>query len=163
MKRFMNKKVAAIGLAAGLALGAAGAAFAYFTTTASGPGSATVGTNTALDIVQTGSISGLTPGGPTVPVTYTIDNPTGNGAQNLGVVTFTITGFSGNTNTPNTCTAADFTITPGGSVVGTIADGATYTSVVGTEPTIQMKETGANQNGCENAVLTLSLTAAAGS
>ena len=30
MKRFMNKKVAAIGLAAGLALGAAGAAFAYF-------------------------------------------------------------------------------------------------------------------------------------
>ncbi len=31
MKRFMNKKVAAIGLAAGLALGAAGAAFAYFT------------------------------------------------------------------------------------------------------------------------------------
>ena len=31
MKRFMNKKVAAIGLATGLALGAAGAAFAYFT------------------------------------------------------------------------------------------------------------------------------------
>ncbi len=33
MKRFMNKKVATIGLAAGLALGAAGAAFAYFTRT----------------------------------------------------------------------------------------------------------------------------------
>ena len=32
MKRFMNKKVMAIGLAAGLTLGAAGAAFAYFTT-----------------------------------------------------------------------------------------------------------------------------------
>ena len=36
MKRFMNKKVAAIGLAAGLALGAAGAAFAYFSSTGSG-------------------------------------------------------------------------------------------------------------------------------
>ena len=34
MKRFMNKKVATIGLAVGLALGAAGAAFAYFTTSA---------------------------------------------------------------------------------------------------------------------------------
>ena len=33
MKRFMNKKVATIGLAAGLALGAAGAAFAYYVST----------------------------------------------------------------------------------------------------------------------------------
>ncbi len=31
MKRFMNKKVATIGLAAGLLLGVGGAAFAYFT------------------------------------------------------------------------------------------------------------------------------------
>ena len=36
MKRFMNKKVVAIGLAAGLTLGAAGAAFAYFTSTGTG-------------------------------------------------------------------------------------------------------------------------------
>ena len=44
MKRFMNKKVVAIGLAAGLTLGAAGAAFAYFTSTGSGyRASATVG------------------------------------------------------------------------------------------------------------------------
>ena len=38
MKRFMNKKVAAIGLAAGLALGVAGGAFAYFTRPVSGTG-----------------------------------------------------------------------------------------------------------------------------
>jgi hypothetical protein len=43
MKRFMSKKVAAIGLAAGIALGAGGAAFAYFTTNGSGTGSASVG------------------------------------------------------------------------------------------------------------------------
>ena len=58
MKRFMNKKVAAIGLAAGLALGVAGGAFAYFTTT----GPARVGRrwvrNMALDITQTNTISG---------------------------------------------------------------------------------------------------------
>ena len=45
MKRFMNKKVAAIGLAAGLALGAAGAAFAYFTTAGQGTGNASVGSS----------------------------------------------------------------------------------------------------------------------
>ena len=43
MKRFMNKKVVAIGLAAGITLGGAGAAFAYFTSTGNGTGSATVG------------------------------------------------------------------------------------------------------------------------
>ena len=62
MKRFMNKKVAAIGLAAGLALGAAGAAFAYFTSTGAGNGTASVGT-TASDIAVEGtSTPALTPG-----------------------------------------------------------------------------------------------------
>ena len=42
MKRFMNKKVVAIGLAAGLTLGAAGAAFAYFTAL-DGSGTGTAG------------------------------------------------------------------------------------------------------------------------
>ena len=53
MKRIMNKKVAAIGLAAGLALGAAGAAFAYWTTSGSGSGSAQTGTLSAVTITGT--------------------------------------------------------------------------------------------------------------
>lgn len=44
MKRFMNKKVAAIAAAAGLTLGLGGAAFAYFTTHGSGTSSGSVGT-----------------------------------------------------------------------------------------------------------------------
>ena len=44
MKRFMNKKVVAIGLAAGITLGGAGAAFAYFTHSGQVTGSGDHGT-----------------------------------------------------------------------------------------------------------------------
>ncbi len=58
MKRFMNKKVVAIGLAAGLTLGAAGAAFAYFTSTGTGTGSATTGTASQFTVTPTADTSG---------------------------------------------------------------------------------------------------------
>jgi hypothetical protein len=84
MKRFMNKKVAAIGLAAGLALGAAGIAAAYFTSTGNGTGSASVGTATNWSVVQASSTGTMYPCGATpltaacstdqATVTYTITN-----------------------------------------------------------------------------------------
>jgi hypothetical protein len=54
MKRFMNKKALVVGVAVALAIAAGGAAFAYFTTTGGGTGSAAVGTNAPLVINQTG-------------------------------------------------------------------------------------------------------------
>ena len=146
-----------------VAIAASIGAYAYFTSTGSGTGSAAVGTSANLTIVQTNTISALTPNGPTVPIAYTISNPAVNGAQNLGVVSYTITGFSGNNNTPSACTSADFNIVAGANPVGTIAAGGTYTSTALTEPTIQMKDTGVNQDGCKNAALVLTLSAAAGS
>ena len=47
MRRFMTKKVVAIGLATGLILGAAGVAVAYFTSTGTGTGTGTVGSPTS--------------------------------------------------------------------------------------------------------------------
>ena len=44
MKRFMNKKVAVVGLTVALVMGVGGAAFAYFSSTGGGTGSAGVGT-----------------------------------------------------------------------------------------------------------------------
>jgi hypothetical protein len=163
MKRFMNKKVAAIGLAAGLALGGAGAAFAYFTSTGSGPGSASVGSASTLTVTQTGSISGLTPGSGAVPFTYTITDPTADGGQNLGIVSATNLVITQALGAVGSCTSADFTLTPAGSAVGSIVAGATYTSVTATEPTIAMNETGVNQDGCENATIAVTLSAASGS
>ena len=55
MKRFMSKKLLVVGVAVAVLLGVGGAAFAYFTTTGGGTGSAAVGTNAPLVINQTGS------------------------------------------------------------------------------------------------------------
>ena len=59
MKRFMNKKVVAIGLAAGMTLGAAGAAFAYFTSTGTGNGTATAGSASQWNVSVTGDNTSL--------------------------------------------------------------------------------------------------------
>ena len=68
MKRFMNKKVAVVGVAVALVLGVGGAAFAYFTSTGSGTGSAQVGTASNLTITQLG-----TPGYNSLASTYNQD------------------------------------------------------------------------------------------
>ncbi len=54
MKRFMSKKLLVVGVAVALVIGVGGAAFAYFTTTGGGTGSAAVSTNAPLVINQTG-------------------------------------------------------------------------------------------------------------
>ena len=87
MKRFMNKKVVAIGLAVGLTLGAAGAAFAYFTSSGNGTGSATVGSATNWTVAESAHprVAPLFPdasiGGANIQTdSYTVTNP-GSGSQ----------------------------------------------------------------------------------
>jgi hypothetical protein len=55
VKRFKNKKMLTIGLVTALVLGLGGAAFAYFTTSGGGTGSATVATPSNLSIHQLGA------------------------------------------------------------------------------------------------------------
>jgi hypothetical protein len=90
MKRFMNKKVATIGLAAGLLLGAGGAAFAYFTATGNGSGTGLTGSTTAW------TVNSPTPtGGPLYPdvgaetFAFTVTNNS-NGSQGLNAVVATV-------------------------------------------------------------------------
>lgn len=154
-----QKILAAGGTIAGLI--AVVAAVAYFTTTGSGTGSASVGTSTALTVTQTGSVSNLTPGSAAQPVAYSISNPSGKGNQNLGKVS--ITGVTVTPTTGNTCTSSNFQVTTAGSAIGTINDGATYNSITATQPTVQMIDTGLNQDGCQGASLSFTLSAAQGS
>lgn len=152
MKRFMNKKVAAIGLAAGLALGAAGAAFAYFNTTGAGDGSATTGNATALVITQVApAVTGLVPGGPAGTIHLSIHN-TAATAQTLGPITVTVTGVTSGTlsaadslgNLPETCVIGMYSTTQS-AVVGTIPAGNTAT----TTATVQLNDDGLNQDNCQ--------------
>ena len=160
-RRFTKSRgrvIVSLGVLAAMAI--AGAAIGYFTTTGSGTGTATVGSSTTLTIVQTGSISGLTPDGPAQPVTYTIANPSANGDQNLGVVSATVSSVT--TVGSNTCAASNFSTSSAGSAVGTISAGSTFSSSAATEPTVQMTDTGTNQDGCQGATVNLTLTAAPG-
>jgi hypothetical protein len=164
MKRFMNKKVVAIGLAAGLALGASGAAFAYFTSTGTGTGSATTGSSAGLNIAQVGSVTNLLPGAASQTIHYTVTNNT-TSAENVGQVTVTaasvtsgtLTGTDSEGNTIVPCSTSFYPIVQGPALNTDLAAGA---SVSGTA-TISMTDSG-NQDNCQAAngggALTLSFS-----
>ena len=54
MKRFMSKKVLVVGVVVAVLLGVGGAAFAYFSTTGTGNGTAQVGNAAGVTISQIG-------------------------------------------------------------------------------------------------------------
>ena len=147
MKRFFTKKAVTIGLAVGLSLGAAGAAFAYFTSSGAGTGSASTGSTTAMTITQTGSVTGLLPGGPSATINYTVHNP-GAGAEHVGSVTATLTSVTtGAVGGDPVCTTASYTITQGPAINANVPPGG---NAVGTA-TIAMLDNGLNQDNCQAA------------
>ena len=162
MKRFMNKKVAAIGLAAGLALGAAGAAFAYYTSNGSGTGNVTAGSANSVTLAVTNvTLNG--PGGAAVPIPYTFTNTAGNGAQTFGTVSAVVNSISAGAN-GCTLALADLSTTTSTGSIGQVADGAPYSSNTGTEPTISMGNLPTtDQSACEGQTISVTLTAAQGS
>ena len=83
MFRALKTKRFAVGLGVVAALTSAGFALAYFTSSGSGTGTATVGSDTA--IVIHGSTSGPLFPGATTQVTFTADN-SGGGTQKLGTI-----------------------------------------------------------------------------
>ena len=73
-------------------LAISGIAFAYWTTTGSGTGSATTGTAASVVVKQTGTPTGLYPGGSSA-LSGTFDNPN-SGAVFVTAVTASVTPFS---------------------------------------------------------------------
>lgn len=163
MKLIKSKKGIALLATLVVAVVAAVGAYAYFTTTGTGPGSAKVGSNTGLTITAGAVPTGLTPGGGAMSVPYSISNPSANGVQNLGVVS--IAGITVDaTHAGNGCLASWFTSSPATTAVGTIVAGGSYTSSGGTdEPTVQMNNIGSSQDACQGATLSFTLNAAQGS
>ncbi len=175
MKRFMNKKVAAIGVAAGLVLGLSGAAVAYFTSTGTGSGSGSVGTATNW------GVSTATTGGPLYPGDATSDQTvavtiTNNATQGYEAIdSFTVSvgttntdgsegtwtatnsaavAASASTNEETSCSSADFALG-----TNTAAGAYTYTPAspvdlaAGDSTTVDvnlaMIDTGVAQDACQ--------------
>jgi hypothetical protein len=169
IKRFMSKKVVAIGLAAGITLGLGGAAFAYFTAAGSGNAAAAIGGAGTWGIVQNGNASGsMYPGQGTSTITYTITN-LGSGNQALQSGNLNVSVFS----EPNTgdvesngsdvagCLATWFIpvvgtpTTPYGTSIAPNATESVNVTVTMSDPA------GVNQDACEGVSPVVSLAASA--
>jgi hypothetical protein len=127
---------------------AAAGAFAYFTTTGSGTGSATVGSASSVTIHGTVATS-LYPGTSST-VSFTVDNPS-TGSQRVHQILLssvsTDAGHSG-------CVMTDFTM-PNVTVDQVFPSG--NGQAVTATGTLTMVETGLNQDACQGAPLTLHL------
>jgi hypothetical protein len=165
MKKFLvSKKGIALFVAAIAVAVAAFGAYAYFTTTGSGTGSATVGTDTPWQVDTDAATGGpLTPGGPSQTVGYTITNNS-TGHQNLANVAISVANADGSAwDGPGNCSAADFEVN--GAAAGTAYDDTTLAQNFApgaddsTSITIQMIDTGANQDDCKTATVPLYLYA----
>jgi len=164
MRIIKSKKVIALILGTVVAAVLSVGAYAYFTSTGNGSGSATVGTSTTWSVTTLSATGGpLTPGGPTESITYKVKNNS-SGYQNLANVAISVANADASAWTSVAgCSKSDFSID--GAAAGAtyndtaqaanVAPGATATGSI----TLQMVDSGSNQDGCKNATVPLYLSA----
>jgi hypothetical protein len=146
MPKFSRKLFVAGGLVATLALG--GIAYAYFTNTGGGAGSASVGSSSAVQLVGTTS-DAIYPAGPDVDVTIDVTNG-GSGSQYVNKVHLDSVDAD---SLHATCDTSAFSMADV-TVADTLAAGAS-TTVHGA---LKMADTGVSQDNCQGADLTLNLS-----
>lgn len=145
MKRFFTRKsIVFLGILAALGIAAFGA-YAYYSSSGTGSGSATAGdAYTANSIaLSSDSISGLYPGGAAVPVVVHVHNPNP-GAAFVNQIT-------GSVADSGSCLGSWFTVAPiaYGQDIPKGANGPDAST------TVTFNDNGANQDDCQNAALTI--------
>jgi len=144
MKFIKSKKglvlLAVLVVAAAAAIGG----YAYFSSTGSGSGTASVGTSSNIQL-SSPLVGTLYPGGAAVPVTVTIHNP-GTGQEYVG----TISGAVQNGGTGGNCLGSWFTVAPI-TYNAEVAGGASPTA----NTTVTMIDSGSNQDACQGATMTI--------
>jgi hypothetical protein len=163
MSRFSNMKLRtkiAVGATLGAAVIGGGGmlAFAYFTSTGAGTGTAGVGSSSPVTIAQVGSTSGLVPNGPPQTITYKVTNPAANGSEYVGQVTVSVASIANAGNATGTnvdaCAPGLFTVAQGTAINTDLASGASATGTA----TISLPDDGKNQNNCQGATVNLSFS-----
>jgi hypothetical protein len=150
-----RKRAAAIATGAALTLIVGGVAFAYWSTSGSGTGSAATGEVVGVTINATSAdVTGLYPGGPTENVSGDFDNPNA-GTVYVNQVTVAVApGWSEQADAAKPeCTSDDFTIVQPAVTAHEIASG---TGVDAWGPaTIRMNNLSTNQDNCKNVTVDL--------
>ena len=148
-RKFITKKRALV-LGAVAVLAVAGAAIAYFTSSGSGNGSATVGVATAWEVNVSSPTGGpLYPGSGEENLAYTVKNNSA-GFQNLNSTSATVVDDgSGNIKSGGSavvgCLSADFTATDTSPAPVNLAGGATANGSV----KVTMTDSGKPQDACQ--------------
>jgi hypothetical protein len=130
-------------------LAVAGVAVAFFTSSGSGTGSASVGKSTAFTVTPGTATGGpLYPGSGVETLPYTVTNPSA-GNQNLASTSATVASSGGNITQGGVavpgCLAADFTAN-NTSVSKNLAGGESTSSSV----EVTMQDSGVNQDKCQS-------------
>ncbi|MGB2711422.1 MAG: hypothetical protein WBC33_07880 [Conexibacter sp.] len=151
MRKLMRKRVL-IPVAAVMALAIAGVAVAYFTSSGTGSGTASVGTDAGVTISPVTVNATLYPGGSS-SVDFTVNNTSADTSAKVDkVVADTAAGTNGITGLPAGCDAADFHF---GDV--TVNADIAASGSASASGTLSMDNTSANQDACKGASLTLHL------
>ncbi len=148
----LTTKLKVVLVAGTMTLATAGAAYAYWTTTGNGAGSATTGTSSAFQVTTDAATgAALSPGGSSQTVAFHVKNNNA-GTQRLRTVTVTVANADASawTSAPG-CSAADFTVGTAAFTAGDVASGATTNGTV----TVTMDNTGSNQDGCKSVTVPL--------
>ena len=117
-------------------------AYAYFTASGSGSGTASVGSSDAIELTSP-LVGDLFPGGADVPVTVTISNADGGGAQHVGTV-------SGVVQTNGSCLGSWFVVDDV-AYADTIAAGGSDTAAT----VVRMLDSGSNQDACQGLTMNI--------
>lgn len=140
-KLFATKKVVAVSATVALTLGLSGAAFAYFSSTGTGAGTASVGSSSGIQLSSV-LVGPLYPGATATPVTVNIHNP-GTGAEYVGTISGTVT-------TQASCLGSWFTVAP--VIFNTDVAGGASTS---TSTTVALNDSGTNQDACQGLTMAI--------
>lgn len=147
-----KKRIIATAVVTAVLLGGATGAYAYWSAIGTGTGSGTTGTTTAVNAVQSTTITNLRPGGTAQAISGTFVN-TNPAPTYVSTLTVAISSISGN---PGTCTASDYTLASAVVTVNAVVDTGTAWS----GPTIAFNNTASNQDGCKGATVNFSFTVA---
>jgi hypothetical protein len=145
-----KRRILAAAIVTAILVGGAGGAYAYWTNTGSGTGSAATGTNVPVTINQTTVVTPLAPGVAAQTLSGTFTN-TNSGPVYVGTVTVSIGTITGG---GPTCEATDYVITNGTMTVNAQVPVGTGGSWTGASIAFNNK-VGENQNDCKNATVAL--------
>lgn len=147
-----HRKRSAIGVVAVILL-LVGGAYAYWTISGSGTGSATTGDVTAITVNQITELDPMYPGDSAQTISGDFTNANA-GPVYVGTVTASIDSVTQAEGAVGTCTAADYTLT--GAAMTVNAEVASGTDVgTWTGATLQFNNTATNQDGCKGATVNL--------